>query len=114
MVPPFNSMSSHESRLVIRRGPDVAPSHQPCVALSVVLTFTTKSGTHLNLTLYIYIYINGDTNIKFTLFKTTIKDHICYVILKEGRERPVNTTRFMSKPSSTSCDVIFSFYEICV
>ncbi|KAJ9547440.1 hypothetical protein OSB04_019983 [Centaurea solstitialis] len=35
-------MPSHESRLVIRRGPDVAPSHPPRVALSAVLTFTTK------------------------------------------------------------------------
>ena len=42
VVPPFNSMPSHESRLVIRRGPDVAHSHPPCVAFSAVLTFTTK------------------------------------------------------------------------
>ncbi|KAJ9549111.1 hypothetical protein OSB04_021654 [Centaurea solstitialis] len=31
-------MPSHESRLVIRRGSDVAPSHPPRVALSAVLT----------------------------------------------------------------------------
>ena len=30
-------MSSHESRLVIRRGPNVTPSHPPRVALSAVL-----------------------------------------------------------------------------
>ncbi|KAJ9552469.1 hypothetical protein OSB04_016514 [Centaurea solstitialis] len=35
-------MPSHELRLVIRRGLDVAPSHPPRVALSAVLTFTTK------------------------------------------------------------------------
>ncbi|KAJ9564904.1 hypothetical protein OSB04_000870 [Centaurea solstitialis] len=38
-------MPSHESRLVIRRGLDVAPSHPPRVALSIVLTFTTKKDT---------------------------------------------------------------------
>ncbi|KAJ9563976.1 hypothetical protein OSB04_009136, partial [Centaurea solstitialis] len=35
-------MPSHESRLVIRRGLDVAPSHPPHVALSVVLTYVVE------------------------------------------------------------------------
>ena len=47
-------MPSHESRLVIRREPDVAPSHPPRVVLSAVLTFTTKKWSHLNPPLYIY------------------------------------------------------------
>ena len=35
-------MPSYESRLVIRRGPNVAPSHPSRVALLAILTFTTK------------------------------------------------------------------------
>ena len=57
--PPFNSMPSHESRLVIRRGPNVAPSHPPPVALSAVLMFTTKKlFTFEPDPIYIYILLN--------------------------------------------------------
>ena len=68
VVPPFNSMSSHESRLVIRRGPNVASSHPPRVALSAVLTFTTKKWFTFEPD---PIYIQTQVHVRLSCFRET-------------------------------------------
>ncbi|KAJ9563689.1 hypothetical protein OSB04_008849 [Centaurea solstitialis] len=77
--PLFNSMLSHESRLVIRRGLDVVPSHPPRVALSVVLTFTTKKN-HSSPIFFLFIILVLVTN-NYTPCKAqlspTFYNHTC-------------------------------------